>query len=117
MKSKCKLLILVAILFVALSQTSSVVEKTQEPILISGMHFPPPFANHRHEIQINSIPPPLDINGKLPFTVWVNGKQLHLNGKKLQGLKKYLGLKQENPNSIADIHSGKGWLRPRILKQ
>ena len=117
MKSKCKILVFCSILFVALPQTRSIVEKTQEPTLISEMYLPPPFASHRHEIQINSIPPPLDVNGRLPFTVWVNGKQLHLDGKKLQGLKEYLSLKQENPNSIADIHSGKGWLRPRILKQ
>ena len=117
MKSKCKILILGAILLLVFTQTSSIVEEKQKNILFAAdIKLPPPFANHRHEIQINSIPPPLDVNGKLPFTVWVNGKQLYLDGKKLQGLKEYLGLEEENPNNIADIHSGKGWLQPRILK-
>ena len=117
MKSKCKILILGAILLLVFSQTSSVVEEKQKNILFAaGIKLPPPFANHRHEIQINSIPPPLNVNGKLPFTVWVKGKKLHLDSKKLQGLKEYLSREEENANNIADIHSGKGWLRPRILK-
>ncbi len=117
MKSKCKTLSSCGVLLLILTQTSSVVEPQKEnSSFLSQMALPPPFANHSHEIQINSIPPPLDLNGKLPFSVWLNGKQLTLDSEKLKEVKKILGIKEENPNSIAGIHSGMQWLKPRNLK-
>ena len=42
----------------------------------SGSNFP-----ENAMIEINSIPPPFDINGRRAYVVWVNGKRVDLNQK------------------------------------
>lgn len=64
------------------------------------------------EIQVNPIPHPFNLNGHLPFAVWVNGKQLKLDHKSSKDIANFLGLKFTQPEDTAEIHSGEGWLYP-----
>ena len=76
---------------------------------------PPPFTPSIYEIkniQINRIPHPLNIDGNLPYVVWVDGKRLPLNSREVKLLAKSLGLKFEQPKDTARIHSGEGWIHP-----
>jgi len=61
-------------------------------------------------VQINSIPSPLNINGEIPLVVWVNGKQLELNNYQLKAIASTLNIKEDEQQSTAELHSGKGWL-------
>jgi hypothetical protein len=76
---------------------------------------PPSFIPSIYEvkdIQINRIPHPLNVDGNLPYVVWVDGKRLPLNSNEVKLLAKSLGLKFEQPKDTARIHSGDGWMRP-----
>ena len=64
------------------------------------------------EIQINRIPHPFNINGEIPFCVWVDGKRSQLNNTQIKQLAKSLNIKNEEPKNTAKIHSGEGWVYP-----
>lgn len=64
-------------------------------------------------IQVNSLPHPFNLNGSMPYQVWVNGERLPLRGEKTEKLIELLDLNEfEQPEDTAEIHSGAGWLRP-----
>ena len=64
-------------------------------------------------IQVNSLPHPFNLNGTMPYQVWVNGERLPLRGDKTDKLIELLDLGEfEQPEDTAEIHSGAGWLRP-----
>lgn len=68
------------------------------------------------EIQINSVPKPLDIDGFYPYMVWVNGEPSGLNPGQAKALAIALGLPiHEKPTHYA-IENGEGWIRPLSLK-
>ena len=68
------------------------------------------------EIQINSVPKPLDIDGFYPYMIWVNGKPSGLNPGQAKDLAIALGLPiHEKPTHYA-IQDGEGWTRPLSLK-
>ena len=64
------------------------------------------------EIQINPLPHPFNLNGNMPYAVWINGERLALNMHETQALAKTLNLKFKQPEDTAEIHNGDGWIRP-----
>lgn len=94
-------------------------QKTEEPQEISVAGFvkiPPPFLRNSNEIQINSMPSPLDFNGRFPFAIWLNGKQIPADSSQIKKIKEILNLKKVDSSEIAEIHNGRGWLRARNLE-
>tara|TARA_Y100001938_G_scaffold116925_1_gene161162 strand:+ start:116 stop:514 length:399 start_codon:yes stop_codon:yes gene_type:complete len=73
--------------------------------------FTPSFSDVA-EIQVNPIPHPFNLNGELPFAVWVDGKLLPLDRKSSKDVANFLGLKFTQPEDTAEIHNGEGWLYP-----
>lgn len=69
------------------------------------------------EIQVNRLPHPFNVDGHLPYQVWVDGERLKLNSPEARTIIKTLNLKFEQPKDTAEIHSGAGWLRPLDLTQ
>ena len=64
-------------------------------------------------IQVNSLPHPFNLNGSMPYQVWVNGERLPLKGEKTDKLIELLELGEfEQPEDTVEIHSGAGWIRP-----
>jgi hypothetical protein len=59
-------------------------------------------------IEINSIPPPFDINGRRPYAVWVNGQRIEMPKKDIMVLVNKIGKENIQPADTADIH--RGWL-------
>ena len=85
------------------------------PPNIAPPSLPPNFVPNFQEfveVQINSLPHPFNVNGNIPYAVWVNGERLPLNSIELKALAKSLNLKFEQPTSTAQINSGAGWLFP-----
>ena len=81
---------------------------------------PPPFVPSillNKEIQINRLPHPFNLDGTMPYAVWVDGKRLPLNSKELKSLELALDLEFAQPENTAEIHSGEGWLFPRNLNK
>lgn len=64
-------------------------------------------------VQVNSLPHPFNLDGRMPYQVWVNGERLPLNGDKAKQIVSLLDLGPfEQPKDTAEIHSGAGWMRP-----
>tara|TARA_R110000772_G_scaffold84506_2_gene178322 strand:+ start:183 stop:512 length:330 start_codon:yes stop_codon:yes gene_type:complete len=59
-------------------------------------------------IEINSIPPPFDVNGIRPYAVWVNGQRVNMPKKDIMTLVKKIGKENIKPANTDDIH--RGWL-------
>lgn len=76
-----------------------------------------PNVNEVFEIQINPIPHPLNINGSIPYVVWLNGEKLPLKPNQVRALAKSLNIEFKQPKSTAGIHNGKGWLTPFSKKE
>jgi hypothetical protein len=66
------------------------------------------------EIQINPIPHPLNINGMLPYVVWIDGKRANLNPLEVRKLALSLDLPL-NVRGTPEMHAGAGWLEPHTL--
>jgi hypothetical protein len=64
------------------------------------------------EIQVNRLPHPFNVNGSMPFQVWVDGERLPLNSMAAKTIVDGLGLQFEQPKGTAALHSGAGWLQP-----
>ena len=69
------------------------------------------------EIQINPIPHPLNVNGNIPYVVWLNGEKLILSPKQVRELAYSLNIEYKQPEDTAEIHNGQGWLRPFSKKE
>jgi len=65
-------------------------------------------------MEINSVPPPFDLNGRSPYVLWVNGVKTDLPMEDLVYLVNKVGLEDIKPIGIADIHQG--WLWPHFVK-
>ena len=76
-------------------------------LFLSGC-FKPPFK--QQIIEINSIPPPFNINGRFPYVVWMNGKRVDMPQKDILALIKKIGKENIKPSNNKDIHIG--WLIP-----
>jgi len=66
------------------------------------------------EIQINPIPHPLNINGMIPYVVWIDGKRADLKPLEVRKLALSLDLPL-NVRGTAEMHAGAGWLEPHNL--
>lgn len=75
-----------------------------------------PNALELAEIQINPLPHPFNLDGRMPYAVWVNGERMRLNSEETRNLAKALNLKFEQPKDTAEIHNGAGWQYPLVLK-
>jgi hypothetical protein len=124
-----KSLFFLLLLFLAGCNSSSrVIESIDYPIRppllfppnIYPSHPPPPFKPslaELAEVQINPLPHPFNVNGRIPYAVWVNGKKISLNSLETKALAKSLNLEFKQPKDTAQIHSGEGWLYPLPSKK
>lgn len=67
-------------------------------------------------IQVNRLPAPFNIDGGMPFQVWVDGTPLPVNGRVSRDIVAKLNLEFEQPIQSPAIMSGDGWLRPKTLE-
>tara|TARA_B100001094_G_scaffold317091_1_gene359082 strand:- start:694 stop:1098 length:405 start_codon:yes stop_codon:yes gene_type:complete len=104
------------ILFCALIAFSSCTTTSiKDEVVINTPTSPPPplpLIPIDADIQINSIPHPFNLNGNMPYAVWVDGKRLALSMQETQSLAKSLNIKFTQPKDTAEIHMGNGWQRP-----
>ena len=85
-----------------------IVEKKTPSLFTLGASEPPAPG-----VQVNSLPHPFNLNGSMPYQVWVNGERLPLKGDKAKQIVDLLDLEPfEQPEDTKEIHSGAGWLRP-----
>lgn len=75
-----------------------------------------PSVSDLAEIQINPLPHPFNVNGNIPYAVWVNGKRLNLTSVEIKAVARSLNLEFEQPINTAQIHAGEGWIFPLSLK-
>lgn len=117
---KVKWLILLLLLLGCQSQK---IEKVELPP-------PPPFPKHllppvpppnftpnildTYNIQINSVPHPLNIGQ--PYIIWVNKKSVNIGIHKLNELMSLLDLPDSTHEDTAGLNGGSGWLRPFDLE-
>jgi len=59
-------------------------------------------------IEINSVPPPFDIDGRHPYVVWVNGERVNMPKKDIIALVNKIGEENIKRADSKDIH--RGWL-------
>ena len=59
-------------------------------------------------IEINSTPPPFDVNGVFPYVVWVNGRRVNMQKKDIMALVDKIGKDNIKRANALDIH--RGWL-------
>lgn len=109
-----------SVLFVCLIVSNTQKHDTQSNITVTSE--PSPFNNSPRGlqaaqttpgVQVNSLPHPFNLNGRMPYQVWVNGERLPLNGDKANQIVELLDIGPfEQPEDTFEIHSGQGWLRP-----
>jgi hypothetical protein len=66
-------------------------------------------------MEINSVPPPFDLNGRAPYVLWVNGVKTDLPKEDLEYLVAKVGVENIKPIRIVDIHQG--WLWPHFVRR
>ena len=123
---KTKINYLFILLFVIGCQTNKTKQKITElpmppppPPSILPPSPPPNFIpdiNNVKELQVNRLPHPFNVNGNIPYAVWVDGKRLALNSQEIKSLALALNLKFTQPEDTARIHSGEGWLFPKSIR-
>ena len=64
------------------------------------------------DIQVNPIPAPFNLDGSMPYAIWVNGKLLPMSPKLSTDVARALNLNFTQPKDTAKIHNGEGWLYP-----
>lgn len=111
-----KIFSLLIILLLFCQSDSQKIENPQEISTAGFVKIPPPFLRNANEIQINSMPSPFNFNGRFPFAIWLNGKQIPADSSQIKKIKEILNLQEVDSSKIAEIHSGRGWLRPRKLQ-
>lgn len=88
--------------------------------VLEGPTSPPPNFTPTFPLslmQVNRLPHPFNVNGSVPYAVWVDGKRLNLNPQQTKELTSFLNLKFEQPPNTAAIHAGEGWLFPIPKKE
>jgi hypothetical protein len=78
---------------------------------------PPNYIPDIKSIQVNTLPSPFNINGKLPFAVWVDGEMLPMNSKQSLMIVQALNIEFKEPKNTAQIHRGEGWLYLRPINE
>lgn len=120
-------IILLSLLFFGCSHTNKSIEAIDYPLPppppppnILPSSVPPPFQpslSELAEIQINPLPHPFNLNGNMPYAVWLNGEKLNLSSQEVRSLALSLNLKFKQPANTAQIHNGEGWLYPLDLNK
>jgi len=77
----------------------------------------PNYIPNIKSIQVNTLPSPFNMNGRLPFAVWVDGKKLPMNSKQSLMIVQTLNIKFKEPKDTAQIHRGEGWLYPKPINE
>ena len=68
-------------------------------------------------IQVNSLPHPFNLDGSLPYQIWVDGERLPLRGEMVDKIIELLDLGEfKQPKDTAEIHNGAGWMFPLPVK-
>lgn len=111
-----KIFSLLIILLLFRESDSQKIEEPEEISVAGFVEIPPPFLRNSNEIQINSIPSPLNFDGRFPFAIWLNGEQIPADSSQIKKIKEILNLQEVDSSEIAEIHNGRGWLRPRNLE-
>ncbi len=78
--------------------------------------FEPPI-DKLINLQVNPIPHPFNLNGTIPYAIWVNGEALPMSHSLSQSIAKALSLEFIQPKNTAQIHNGEGWLYPLDIKE
>ena len=68
-----------------------------------------------YSIEINSVPPPFDLNGHAPYVLWINGKKVDLPKEDLLALVNKVGVEKIPKINPLDIH--KGWLWSHFVQR
>ena len=75
-----------------------------------------PKSAYKGTIQVNKLPFPFNMNGTMPYQVWVDGERLPLNGDQADRIIDALELAKGDsfvqPDDTAEIHAGAGWQFP-----
>ncbi len=79
-----------------------------QPLIINVPDYPV-------AVEINSVPPPFDMNGHNPYVVWMNGKRVNLPKRDLLLLVDKVGKENIPTISHKDIH--RGWLFPYFAEK
>ena len=111
-----KIFSLLIILLLFCQSDSQKIEEPEEISVAGFVKIPPSFLRNSNEIQINSIPSPLNFDGRFPFAIWLNGEQIPADSSQIKKIKEILNLEQIDSSEIAEIHNGRGWLNPRNLE-
>ena len=91
--------------------------KPAEPVVPFG-EYPGSVskAAYRGTIQVNKLPFPFNLDGTMPYQVWVDGERVPINSKQantiIDALDLAKGPKFIQPEDTAEIHSGAGWQFP-----
>jgi hypothetical protein len=116
------IIILLSLLLFGCNHTNKTIEAIDYPLPppppppnILPSSIPPSFQpslSELAEVQINPLPHPFNLNGSMPYAVWINGEKLRLSSQEIRSLASSLNLKFEQPKDTAQIHNGEGWLFP-----
>ena len=82
--------------------------------------LPPSFSPNilkARNVQVNRLPHPFNLNGRIPYAIWVDGKRVNLNHTQIKVLAQSLNLKFSQPLNTAKIHNGEGWIYPYQLNE
>ena len=94
------------------------VEKNSTPPWEDASMFPnsTPKSAYKDTIQVNKIPFPFNVNGSMPYQVWVDGERVPLKSEQskqiIDALKLARGKDFVQPKDTASIHAGAGWQFP-----
>ena len=81
---------------------------------------PPSFIPTKESIlniQVNPIPHPFNLNGTMPYAIWVNGERLPMSPELSTSVANALNLNFTQPKDTANIHNGEGWLFPLEIEE
>jgi hypothetical protein len=121
---------LVAVLSLALTKAYFIDKNASQPVAI-----PPPVnkdivseslleeypgtsasSAYKGTIQVNKLPFPFNVDGTMPYQVWVDGKRVPLKSEQADQIVDALDLAKGKefvqPDNTAEIHAGAGWIFP-----
>ena len=74
-----------------------------------------PHPKFKHFIEINSVPPPFDVDGMHPYVLWINGKKMNISKVKRRLadiVNSYENGEIQAPPHL-DIHQG--WMKSHLF--
>lgn len=101
---KVFLIISVTVIMVSMSQAPQATTSTNSISALTSY-------DNVFDVQVNRLPHPFNLNGSLPFQVWVDGERMPLNDDRAKKIIKILDLNFTQPTD-PKLHSGVGWMFP-----